>query len=1196
MTENRSAPVAWARDVHLQLSGGSLTPAVAKLYSQHTRISAGRPGLNFWRLNEPQERLADAAQLIDAALLKKEAGDSDWDLGMRRAGEILEWLTHPQFELSGAPTRLLAAAAYQLAGFPAMAASLLERTTPGEYESRLLPALLRTDFKDLLAYLREFWKDYSEYNLSENGSGVSGADGLDRFDTEDFVLTQIARALGVLCAEARWGDQERFREALDLLDNTSKFLLHTGDTYSWLLSRLVAEIANGLESRLLRGHLSQLEFGLGADGERALELYSRYAYQEHRAIVWPSQILGLAHLKEDESFALCTPTGSGKTTVAEIALLQSLFRESLLPQDGNGFFTGSPLGMYIVPSKALAAEVESKLNRILTRVSSEDDQITVTGLYGGTDWGPTDAWLTREGKTVLICTYEKAEAILRFLGPLFLNRLRLVVIDEAHAVEFNGRYDELQKGENRPLRLEALGTRLLSHISKNNTNVIALSAVAGGIDNTLASWIRGEDSDAISTNYRSTRQLIGRLECLGDRRYEIHYDLLDGSSLRFAERGESDTPYISDPFPSFPPAPRLENDKGPEKRLRPYLFWAALQLVRPTPSVQSVTVLIFVPQQIGGYAQDLLTLLERDWLNVNLPRFFEPPVDSEKATLWERCLQSCSDYFTPESREYRLLQRGIVVHHGRMPRLLSRLLVEVVEQRIANVVLSTSTLAEGVNLPFEVLLVPSLRRGQFEVSPREFKNLAGRTGRPGVATEGRTLVLLANPARDGSSRQARERYFKTIGSLGIGPDEPERGYGRSSPLAELMTQLRQQWEQLPGAANISFLEWLERTQPLVEGPDASPAVESLDVLDSILLAQIVELEQIAEDTIPPDRLEELLIDVWQRTYAYYSSARESGLSSIFVTRGTALSKTVYPDQARRRQLYKTSLPPRSGSRLMSLYSRAREQLQTGDTFAHWNKNDQFRFVRSLVELVRSHPSFSSSETMGTRRNAPRWDQILEWWTHPSGCQRSPEPTAVSDWYNFVYQNFDYRFNWGLSSILSLALDEVTGDSLHPLTLEEWPETGLPWIAFWVKELIVWGTLDPVVAFLLSKRIAWTRGQAEDFAKEYYSSNQSDDPSDFLDPSSIQKWTTVNFPTTRVRNHRESPAIYEVELLRNFSDISQSEWRVIPIELGQRLIWMDPAGYPLARSAMPPNWSLDNPDIYDFWLLNEEKIVRASSFV
>ena len=957
----------------------------------------------------------------------------------------------------------------------------------------------------------------------------------------------------------------------------------------------MAETAKSLEDSLLRTNLKPLRSNLGPEGQQALELYARYAYQDNRAVIWPSQILGITRLNENESFALCTPTGSGKTTVAEIALLESLFTDFPAPDETDDAPTVAPLGIYLVPSKALAAEAESKLNRILTRVSSADDPITVTGLYGGTDWGPTDAWLTREGKTVLICTYEKAEAILRFLGPLFLNRLKLVVIDEAHAVEFNGRPEDLQRGENRALRLEALGTRLFSHISRRNTKVIALSAVASGIDDSLASWVKGRASEADSTNYRSTRQLIGRLECLSDRSFQISYDLLDGSHLQFTDRGEADGPFISDPFPPYPPAPKLEQG-GPEKRLRPYLFWAALHSVQPRSSAGNTTVLLFVPTQIGGYAQDLLSLLDGDWSDVSLPKFFEPPVTNEQATLWERCLASCSDYFTPESREYRLLQKGIVVHHGRMPRLLARLLVEVVEQRIVNVVLATSTLAEGVNLPFEVLLVPSLRRGQMDITPREFKNLAGRTGRPGVATEGRTLVLLPSPANDWSSTQARDRYYKIIGSVSFSADHLDKGYVGVSPLAELLTQLERTWERLSVSNKPEFTNWLEQTHPLDEGVDVDPAVESLDVLDSVLLSAIVELEQLAENQMEPLELETRLKEIWQRTFAYYVSSEQSTLASIFVQRGKALKDNIYPDQGYRRKIYKTSMPPRSATRLMDLYPSIRNHLELGHSYAVWSKHDQFEFIRTLVGLMRAHPTFRTSEKLSSAKNAPSWDQILQWWLYPKGCERPPDPTKMSDWYNFVYQGFDYRFNWGLSSILSLAFDEATGGSLEPLALDKWPETQLPWIAFWIKELMIWGTLDPVVAFLLSKRIVWTRGQAESFAGQYYEDASASDPNAYLDPATILKWAEEHFPTDRPRKPSLPPFAHDVELLRDFGNSTRAEWPVIPIQRGQHIIWIDIAGFPLARSILPSGWSKENVGTYDFVLFNRESVVRARSFV
>ncbi len=139
----------------------------------------------------------------------------------------------------------------------------------------------------------------------------------------------------------------------------------------------------------------------------------------------------------------------------------------------------APLVMYLVPKRALAAEVESKLQRTIAPLSRQQ-RVVITGLYGGIDWGPTDAWLTADERTVLICTYEKAEALIRFLGPLFLGRLALVVLDEAHMVRYDGKDDDLRAAESRPLRLESLVARLLTYVPADRGQVIALSAVAAG--------------------------------------------------------------------------------------------------------------------------------------------------------------------------------------------------------------------------------------------------------------------------------------------------------------------------------------------------------------------------------------------------------------------------------------------------------------------------------------------------------------------------------------------------------------------------------------------------------------------------------------------------------------------------------------------------------------------------------------------
>src|SRR5205823_12264849 len=79
------------------------------------------------------------------------------------------------------------------------------------------------------------------------------------------------------------------------------------------------------------------------------------------------------------------------------------------------------------------------------------------------------------------------------------------------------------------------------------------------------------------------------------------------------------------------------------------------------------TVLVSLSEQISNFAGWWLALLDGDWPTEALPDFFRPPQDPEARTLWERTLATCADLFGSNSREYRLMMKGIVVHHGRMP-------------------------------------------------------------------------------------------------------------------------------------------------------------------------------------------------------------------------------------------------------------------------------------------------------------------------------------------------------------------------------------------------------------------------------------------------------------------------------------------------------------------------------------------------
>ncbi|MBP5977815.1 hypothetical protein HW132_35235 [Brasilonema sp. CT11] len=487
-------------------------------------------------------------------------------------------------------------------------------------------------------------------------------------------------------------------------------------------------------------------------------------------------------------------------------------------------------------------------------------------------------------------------------------------------------------------------------------------------------------------------------------------------------------------------------------------------------------------------------------------------------------------------------------------------------------------------------MIPNLQRWDnnqryyVDISPSEFNNLVGRAGRPGFGTEGRSLVLVPERPRDRAESNIRNLYFSLIGRLQN--QQTDADVGAVSPLAELITHLREQWRRLvQNDSDTEFLTWLEQTAPINEQPDN--AIESLDALDNVLLAAIVEVEQISAREMGLNQLEEELRRIWRQTYAYYASSNQAEMQELFVHRGRALKTSIYRNYTERKRLYKTSLPPRSGHQLLAHYSRIRNHLETGGDYLSRREEDKFAYIRDSTQRLSEVAAFSLDDLKGKGRGASTsWEVILRWWLCHERAHFKPRETQISDWHNFANKNFNYRFNWGLGSIVAIAIDEAFGEEgFEPSSLENWPHVGLPWIVFWMKELIVWGTLDPVAAYLLARvEHVTTRNQAEDLATGYYRSVNSLEPNDQLNPITIRNWAQqalipIEQLDVQLRPNRQIP----VSLSRDFSRASKHVWRVIPIEVNNEIRWLDPAGFPLAFCQKPENWRPEYLEKYDFEL-------------
>ncbi|EOX1607321.1 DEAD/DEAH box helicase [Vibrio cholerae] len=78
-----------------------------------------------------------------------------------------------------------------------------------------------------------------------------------------------------------------------------------------------------------------------------------------------------------------------------------------------------------------------------------------------------------------------------------------------------------------------------------------------------------------------------------------------------------------------------------------------------------------------------------------------------------------------------LLRKGIVIHHGSVPLEVRFLVEDLIRKGYAKICFATSTLAQGVNMPFDIVWLDNMRiLGDSDQSRSlSFKNLIGRAGR-----------------------------------------------------------------------------------------------------------------------------------------------------------------------------------------------------------------------------------------------------------------------------------------------------------------------------------------------------------------------------------------------------------------------------------------------------------------------------------
>ncbi|QSG10771.1 Replicative superfamily II helicase [Halapricum desulfuricans] len=204
-----------------------------------------------------------------------------------------------------------------------------------------------------------------------------------------------------------------------------------------------------------------------------------------------------AGVTEGENLVASIPTASGKTLIAELAMLASVARGGK--------------ALYIVPLRALASEKHA-----------EFEQFEQYGLDVGVSTGNYESeggWLA--GKDVIVATSEKVDSLVRNGAP-WLEELTCVVADEVHLV------DDGERGPTLEVTLAKL-RRITADLQ-----TVALSATIGNAGQ-LADWL---DAELLDSDWRPI-----------DLKKGVHYGqalhLEDGSQRELRVRdGEKQTAAI----------------------------------------------------------------------------------------------------------------------------------------------------------------------------------------------------------------------------------------------------------------------------------------------------------------------------------------------------------------------------------------------------------------------------------------------------------------------------------------------------------------------------------------------------------------------------------------------------------------------------------------------------------------------------
>lgn len=701
--------------------------------------------------------------------------------------------------------------------------------------------------------------------------------------------------------------------------------------------------------------------------------WQRYAADQvarGKAIVdlWPSQRAAIESglLDSRSSIVLRMPTSAGKTKLTELAFV-------------NDLASGVEKCLYIAPFRALVTEIEEAVGGTLARLG-----YPVASLYGNADANELEVRLAETAR-VVIATPEKIAAVQRLAGTS-LGQFGTIVIDEGHLLGdgVRGAAFELQLAS---LKAKALNRRFPDGESASDAGATAnqrsprlvfLSAVLPNASE-LAGWLGGGASALAATDWHPTTTRVGVLSWPAEKAAQLEY------VVQSEDEGRLFVPRVFDEkiwTAINPETGRLRTHRFPVRSNKASIAAAmALRYVGLGP----VIVFAQQPRWAAAIAEQLMGVADQP-PEAGSDRIL-PTKDPQEL---ETICRFVDAKLGADSLVARALRRRVGVHHGHVPQSVRLVIEQAFRDRVVQVLVATSTIAQGVNFPARTVLIHSLPRSDSSV--RDFWNLAGRAGRALHETVGDVIVLQESSEASIALKRVLDRSRL----------EPAR-----SQILRLVERM------LLESGNVSS----EAIRRLVgEDEDAALWRGLLDVIDSSILDALVE----DDASVNPGAFQALVDSLLATHEANVSESSRPGrveaVGQLFRLRRAAVLEAV-PEGASRLRFAKSGLPVALAKSLDTVVSAVRAAFPASRAFDEQSFGD-------VVAAVLGARGDGQGGDSNLARLGFRWVSTGSYRDVLDQSRGALE--SVDEAVEFVEDELAYQLSWELAGLVRLL--EATQDA------------------------------------------------------------------------------------------------------------------------------------------------------------------------